>query len=47
MDKIVNLKLLSHPANWFIVWTVLLFAGFAYTLIHERLTGSDTPTATP
>jgi hypothetical protein len=36
MDKVVNVKLLSHPVNWLIVWTVFLFAGFAYTLLHER-----------
>jgi hypothetical protein len=35
MDKVINLRLLSHPVNWLIVWTVLLFAGFAYALAHE------------
>lgn len=36
VDNIINLRLLSHPLNWIIVWTVLAFAGFAYTLIHEN-----------
>jgi hypothetical protein len=38
MDKIINTKLLAHPVNWLIVWTVLLFAGFAFTLVHEKAT---------
>jgi hypothetical protein len=45
MDKVINLKLLSHPLNWLIVWTVLLFAGFAWALIHEQLTGANVPAA--
>lgn len=36
MDQVINLRMLSHPVNWLIVWTVLGFAGFAYALIHER-----------
>lgn len=35
LDSVVNLKMLGHPVNWFIVWTVLLFAGFAWALAHE------------
>ena len=35
MDKVINLRILSHPANWFIVWIVLLFAGFAWAMAHE------------
>lgn len=45
MDRIINGKLLLHPMNWLIVWTVLLFAGFAWTLAHEELTGANAPTA--
>lgn len=44
MDRIINLRLLSHPVNWFIVWTVLLFAGFAWMLLHEEFSGANTPT---
>jgi hypothetical protein len=29
---IINLKLLSHPVNWGIVWVTLLIAAFGYTL---------------
>lgn len=37
MDQVVNVKLLSHPANWLIVWVVLLFAGVAYSLVHKTV----------
>jgi hypothetical protein len=46
-DGLVNVRLLSHPINWLIVWTVLLFAGFAFAMINEQLTGVNTPTAAP
>lgn len=39
MDRVINLKLLSHPANWGIVWTTLLFGGVAWTLIHKTIAG--------
>jgi hypothetical protein len=42
MDRIVNVRMLSHPVNWGIVWTVLLFAGFAWSLFREA-TASDIP----
>ena len=35
MDKVINLRLLAHPMNWLIVWTVLAFAGFAWVHFHE------------
>jgi hypothetical protein len=34
--EFINTRMLSHPVNWLIVWTVLLFAGFGWSLIHER-----------
>ena len=37
MDRVINLRLLSHPVNWLVVWSVLLFAGFAYVHIHDAL----------
>jgi hypothetical protein len=37
MDSIVNTRLLAHPVNWLIVWTVLLFAGFGWTVIHSHV----------
>ena len=42
MDRVLNTALLSHPANWFIVWTTLLFAMFAFTLVSEK-TGLHLP----
>lgn len=36
MDRIVNLRLLTHPVNWLIVWTVLLFGAFAWHVVHAR-----------
>lgn len=40
MDKIINLAIMRHPVNWIIVWTVLLFAGFAYAIVHEKVTSA-------
>ena len=37
MDGFINLKLLSHPLNWLIVWSVLLFAGAVFMLGHEQI----------
>lgn len=45
LDRVINLKLMSHPVNWLIIWTVMLFAGFAWALIHEHVTAAI-PTAT-
>lgn len=39
---LINLRMLSHPINWAIVWTVLLFAAFAYHFV----TGNDRPVST-
>jgi hypothetical protein len=36
----VNLKILSHPVNWLVVWTVLLFGAFAWHLLHNRFTAA-------
>ena len=35
MDSIVNLKLLSHPANWLIVWSSLALAMLGWTVLHR------------
>lgn len=40
MDNIINTRLLSHPINWLVVWTVLGFGVFAYALVHEHLNGT-------
>ena len=34
IDRVINLRLLAHPVNWLIVWTVLIFAGLAWAQIH-------------
>lgn len=43
MDEIVNVKLLSHPVNWVIVWVVLMFGGLAYSLLHKAITVTPAP----
>lgn len=40
MDRIINIPLLKHPMNWLVVWLVLLFAGFAWHLVHDALQGN-------
>ena len=47
MDKVINLKMLGHPMNWLVVWTVIMFAGFAYALVHEHVSGTNKPTGVP
>ena len=47
MDKVINTRLLMHPVNWLVVWTVLVFAGFAWTLVHEHGTGNTIAGGTP
>jgi hypothetical protein len=37
-ENVINLRLLSHPVNWFVVWTVLLFGGIAWHLIRSGAT---------
>lgn len=32
-DDLINVRLLAHPANWLVVWTVLLFGSIAWHLI--------------
>jgi hypothetical protein len=41
----INVRLLSHPVNWLIVWTVLLFGAFAWHFIHQRTTAMPVATA--
>ena len=40
MDRFLNIRMLSHPVNWLIVWTVLLFAGLAWALVHGYASGT-------
>lgn len=44
MDEFINTRMLMHPVNWLIVWTVLMFGLFAWHFIHQRSTA--TPVAT-
>jgi cell division protein FtsW (lipid II flippase) len=46
MERIVNLRLLSHPVNWLVVWTVLILAGMGFMLIHEAATDTGVSTDT-
>lgn len=45
IGSVINLRLLSHPVNWLIVWIVLLFAGFAWAMAHEHFASSTPDTA--
>jgi hypothetical protein len=44
-ETFVNVRLLSHPVNWFVVWTVLAFGLFAWHFIHQRTTAMPIATA--
>lgn len=37
MDQLVNLKMLGHPVNWLITFTVLMFAGVAWAIVYEHV----------
>lgn len=41
-DTFINRRMLAHPINWLVVWTVLLFAGFAFHLFRDG-GGSSAP----
>lgn len=43
-DQIINIRMLSHPVNWAIVWTVLLFGGIGWHLIRSN--AATVPAAT-
>ncbi len=45
VDNIVNLKLLGHPANWGIVWVVLLFGMVGFGLSHRAVSAPAVPPA--
>ena len=36
-DDVINTRLMTHPVNWLVVWTVLLFGAFAWHFIHARI----------
>jgi hypothetical protein len=37
MDNVINLKMMSHPINWLLIWVALLVAGFAWKEVHQGL----------
>ena len=41
MEHLINLKMMTHPMNWFIVWVVLLIASFAFKEIHNGVTSNN------
>ena len=48
MDRIINLRLLSHPMNWLIVWSVLLLASAFFVAAHNFMVppmAGETPEA--
>lgn len=36
-ENLLNVRLLSHPANWLIVGVLIVFYSFAYAIAHERI----------
>jgi hypothetical protein len=36
MENLINTRMLMHPVNWLIVWTVLMFGAFAFHYIQQR-----------
>ena len=36
-NNLVNLKFLSHPINWLVVWVVLALAMIAYGVLHDGI----------
>jgi hypothetical protein len=45
LETVVNTRLLAHPVNWLVVWTVLAFGMFAWHFIHQRTTAQPVSTA--
>ena len=39
MDRLINLRLMAHPMNWLIVWTVALMLGTLIRIVHRNQTG--------
>jgi len=40
MPEFINLKLMSHPINWLIVWVTVLIATTTYTYIHDGISNA-------
>lgn len=40
--QVVNVRLLSHPFNWVIVWITLALAAIAYGVIHDAVVSPKT-----
>lgn len=39
--EFINLKMMSHPMNWFLVWIAIMIASFAWREIHKGVTSND------
>jgi hypothetical protein len=40
IEKIINLRMLSEPINWFIVWAIVMIWGFALMTARDGLSAS-------
>ena len=40
-EDLINLRLLSHPFNWVIVWLVLAMAGFAAAMVTQHFQAAN------
>lgn len=47
MDKIINLDLLSHPANWLIIFLVLYLAALIAKMLHDAAVSGISPIPNP
>jgi hypothetical protein len=43
MDKIINVRMLTNPFNWAIIYLVLVFGGMAIRTIATASKGYDLP----
>lgn len=41
LDSVVNTRLMSHPLNWFIVWTTLLFGALAWHMLKSQFDNAE------
>lgn len=39
MDNVINLRMIGHPVNWLIVWSVLAFGGLVLAMAHHAMNG--------
>jgi hypothetical protein len=45
MDKVINVELMRHPANWFVVTLMFILASFAIRFVMQASAISGPTTA--